>query len=325
MRTDGRGRVRLDVREEVAMAAGHDHGAGEASDRRILWTVALNVALTVAQIVGGALAGSVALAADALHNLNDALALVIVYVARRVSRRRADRRRTFGYERAQTVGATINLVALAVVGLFLAYESITRFFDPREVDGWTVVVLGGIALAVDVLTVVLLVSMRKGSSNVRAAFVHNLSDALASLAVVVGGIFILTLGWVWVDPLLSLLIVAYVAWQVVRMLPENVRILMESVPPGLDLDDVVAQIVAVDGVVDAHHLHVWMLDEERRALEAHVVIERPRVHDLERIKHDVKRRLRDELGVHHSTLEIEVDDGPEGAGHERSMIVQDAP
>ncbi len=305
------------------MAAGHEHGVSEASDRRILWTVALNVALTVAQIVGGVLAGSVALAADALHNLNDAMALVVVYVARRISRRRADHRRTFGYERAKTIGATVNLVALAVVGLFLAYESITRFFEPRDVDGWTVVVLGGVALVVDVLTVVLLISMRRGSSNVRAAFVHNLSDALASLAVVVGGTFILTLGWDWVDPLLSLLIVGYVAWQVVRMLPENLRILMESAPPGMDLGEVVATITSVDGVRDAHHLHVWLLDEERCALEAHVVIDRARAQELDRIKDDVRRRLRDDLDVAHSTLEVEFEGAADAAGHEEGLIARD--
>jgi cobalt-zinc-cadmium efflux system protein len=298
----------------------HRHEAGEASDLRILGAVALNFMLTAAQTVGGFLSGSVALVADALHNLNDALALVVVYVARRISRRSADRRRTFGYQRAQVVGATINLVALGVVGLFLAYESVERLFEPRLVDGWVMIALAGVALAVDVATVLILVSMRRGSLNVRAAFVHNLSDALASLGVLVGGVLILTASWHWVDSLLSLSIVGYIFWQVARMLPESVRVLMESTPVGLDLDEVVAEMTAVEGVEDAHHLHVWLLDENRCALEAHVVIGRGDVGRMDRIKSEIRGRLERRFGIAHTTLELELPETAGEAGHDTGMV-----
>jgi cobalt-zinc-cadmium efflux system protein len=295
----------------------HDHthrpDARAASDRRILVTVALNSLLTAAQVVGGFLSGSLALVADALHNLNDALALVVVYVARRISRRSADRYRTFGYQRAQIVGATINLVALGVVGLFLAYESVLRFFEPRAVDGWIMIVLAGVALVVDLATVLVLFSLRRGSLNLRAAFVHNLSDALASVGVLVGGVVILTLGWHWVDSLLSLMIVGYIFWQVAGMLPESVRVLMESAPSGIDLEAVVREIVEVEGVEDAHHLHVWLLDESRCALEAHVVVGRGHIQRMEEIKEDIRSRLGRRFDIAHSTLELEF---PETAGEE---------
>lgn len=298
---------------------GHEHGIGEASDRRILGTVALNVVLTVAQIAGGVVAGSVALVADALHNLNDAMALVIVWISRRISRRRPDRERTFGYRRAQVVGALVNLVALAVVGLFLGYESVLRFFEPRDVGGWTVIVLAGVALLVDVGTVLLLITMRKGNVNVRTAFVHNLADALASLAVLLGGIAIVMWDVDWVDPLLSLGIVAYIFWQVAQMLPETVRVLMESFPPGLDLEEVAAAIVEVDGVQDAHHLHAWMLDEEHGALEAHVVVARQDVPRMEAIKADVRQRI-EAFDIGHSTLEVEFPEAARGDDHDTSLI-----
>jgi len=303
------------------MPHAHDHGAEQASDRRIVLTVALNLALTVAQIVGGALAGSVALIADALHNLNDAMALVIVVVARRIGRRRADRMRTFGYRRARTVGALINLVALGVVALVLAYESILRFADPREVGGWTMIVVAGVALIVDVATVLLLAGMRKGGTDVRAAFVHNLADALASLAVMAGGAAILTLGWSWVDPALSLAIVGYVAWQVAAMLPETVRLLMESAPRDLDLERVAARLSEVSGVRDAHHLHAWMLDEDRCALEAHLVVERDAAPRLDELMREAHRWLRDEFGIHHATLEPEFPEVAAAGGHDTSLIV----
>lgn len=299
---------------------GHGDDLAEASDRRILGTVGLNLVLTVAQIVGGALSGSVALVADALHNLNDAMALVIVWIARRISRRRPDATRTFGYRRAQVVGAAVNLVALGVVGMFLAYESVLRFFDPRDVDGWTVIALGGVALAVDVATVLLLLSMRRGSVNVRAAFVHNLSDALASVAVVLGGVAVVTLDWDWVDPLLSLLIVGYIFYQVARMLPGVLSVLMESAPEDLDLQEVADAIAGVDGVEGAHHLHAWQLDEKRCALEAHVVIPRERAQAMDAVRAEVRRVLEERFGIGHSTLELEFPDTAEEAGHDRRLV-----
>lgn len=303
----------------MAQGQRHDHGVGEASDRRILGTVVLNVVLTVAQIVGGVLAGSVALVADALHNLNDAMALVIVWISRRISRRRADRERTFGYQRAQVIGALVNLVALGVVALFLGYESVLRFFEPRDVGGWTVIVLAGVALVVDVGTVLLLITMRKGNVNVRAAFAHNLSDAMASVAVLFGGIAIVVWGANWVDPLLSLGIVAYMLWQVATMLPETFRVLMESAPPGLDVEQVASAIMGVDGVQEAHHVHAWMIDEELFALEAHVVIAPEDLPRMEAIKAGVRERV-EAFGIGHSTLEVEVVDAARGADHDASLI-----
>lgn len=302
------------------MAHSHDHELEGLSDRRIAYTVALNVLLTVAEVIGGVVSGSVALVADALHNLNDAVALLIALFARRIARRQPDARRTFGYRRAEVVGGLINLVALAVVGVFLAYESVLRLFEPTDVGPWAIIIISGIALTVDVLTVVLLYAMRKGSVNLRAAFMHNLSDALASVAVLVGGVVILLSGVTWVDPLLSLLIVAYIFYQVAQLLPGAVRVLMESAPAGLDLDELVRRMQEVDGVRGVHHLHVWGLDEHDNALEAHVVIAREDALELERIKAGVKARLEGEFGVTHAVLEFEFEGAAGGPGHDTAVI-----
>ena len=302
------------------MAHSHDHELEGLSDRRIAYTVALNVLLTVAEIIGGVVSGSVALVADALHNLNDAVALLIALFARRIARRQPDARRTFGYRRAEVVGGLINLVALAVVGVFLAYESVLRFFEPTDIGPWAIIIISGIALTVDVLTVVLLYAMRKGSVNVRAAFMHNLSDALASVAVLVGGIAILLFDVTWIDPLLSLLIVAYIFWQVFQLLPGTVRLLMESAPEGLDVDNLVRQMQGVDGVEGVHHLHVWQLDEHENALEAHVVIAVEDAREMERVKAAVKNLLRNDFGVVHPMLEMELATTAEGPGHDTSVI-----
>jgi cobalt-zinc-cadmium efflux system protein len=292
--------------------AGHSHGltaANEvagASDARLLWTVVFNQLLTVAQVVAGIFSGSLALLSDAAHNFNDANALLIAYVARRISRRGANERYTFGYRRAELIGAMVNLTTLGVVGLYLVYEAVMRFFNPEPIVGWLMAAAAGLALVVDVATAALLWSMSRGSLNVRAAFVHNLTDALGSVAVLVGAAAIIWLGWTWVDPALTLLIAGYVLWQVATMLPQAMRILMEGTPPGMKLEDVAAAMAADPRVQDVHHLHVWQLDEGQVALEAHIVAG-PGLSagDRDGLRHDVKLMLTDRFRISHSTVEIE--------------------
>ena len=307
--------------------AGHSHGLtrGEevagVSDARLLWAVGLNQLLTVGQVVAGILSGSVALLSDAAHNFNDANALLIAYVARRISKKDANRRFTFGYRRAEMIGALINLTLLGVIGLYLVYEGIARIVQPKEVIGWVMAATAVLALIIDVGTAALLWSMSRGSLNVRAAFVHNIVDALGSVAVLIGAAAIIWLDWLWVDSAITLLIAGYVLWQVVKMLPQATRVLMEGTPPDLDLDSLLQELRAVDGVEGLHHVHVWELDEQHRALEAHVVIEKRRLADLESIKSRLKSCLKKDYGIHHSTLEFEMSDSNESDCDETAAIV----
>lgn len=305
---------------------GHSHGltrGGEmrqVSDSRLLWSVALNQVLTVAQIVAGIVSGSVALLSDAAHNFNDANALLIAYVARRISRKKASRRYTFGYRRAELIGAMINLTLLGAIGAYLIYEGVKRLIEPEPIIGWLMAAAAGLAIVVDVGTAVLLWAMSRGSLNVRAAFIHNLVDALASVAVLVGAAAIIWLDWTWVDPVLTLIIAGYVLWQVVTMLPQAARVLMEGSPEGLDFDALVERVQSLDGVEGLHHVHLWQLDENHRAIEAHVVIRPDRGEELEGIKRRVKRLLAEEFHVEHSTLELEYAGAAEQDGHDTSIV-----
>jgi len=158
----------------------HDHPPlpDEGGDRRLWIATGANILLTVAQIVAGLFSGSLALIADAIHNLSDAISLVLALVARRIARRPADAAMTFGYGRAEVVAALINYTTLITLSIWLAFEGVMRLFDPQDVEGWTVVIVAGIALAVDTLTAFLTLKMAKHSMNIRAAFLHNLADAL---------------------------------------------------------------------------------------------------------------------------------------------------
>lgn len=286
-------------------AHGHHHDAAATGDGRLAWAVAVNVLLTVAQIAGGLVSGSLALVADAVHNLSDAAALGIALFARRVARRGADARMTYGYRRAEIVAALINLTTLIVIGLYLVYEAVFRFFAPEPVAGWIVVIVAGVALAVDLVTAALTYAAARHSMNVRAAFLHNVADALGSVAVIVAGALVIWRGWTWVDPAATLLIAGYILWHGLVEIRACIRILMAAVPLGLELNELSAAVSAVDGVVGTHHLHVWQLDEREPFFEAHVVIEPGDAGRLETIKRAIKQVLRERFDITHATLEFE--------------------
>ena len=165
----------------------HYHIDPDAGDTRLVWAVAVNVGLTVAQVIGGILSGSLALIADALHNFSDAISLIIAVLARRIARRPADAGMSFGYGRAEIVAALVNYTTLTVLALYLIYEGIMRALNPQPIDGWLVVWIAVAALVVDLATAALTLAMSRRSMNIRAAFLHNLADALGSVAVIVAG------------------------------------------------------------------------------------------------------------------------------------------
>ena len=244
--------------------------------------------------------------ADALHNTNDAGALLIAYIARRIAKKGADEKFTFGYKRAELIGAMIQLTALIVVGLYLIYESTRRFFEPQLLQSSWIMAAAGGALVVDLVTVWLLRAMSKGSLNVKAAFLHNLTDAGASVAVLAGGAAIYWLNWSWVDSALTLIIAGYILFMSFGMLNRTSRILMEGTPPEINIAELVNALETISGIESVHHIHVWELNEHNMALEAHIVIQQQSdVEMLETIKSNSKTLLKDRFKIEHSTLEIE--------------------
>jgi cobalt-zinc-cadmium efflux system protein len=287
------------------MGHDHSHGADHLSDRRLLVAIVLNLLLTVVEAVAGLVSGSLALLADALHNFNDCGSLIIALVARRIGRRPSDDRQTFGYRRAEIIGALINLTALAVVGLLLVYEAVGRFFRPQEIDGWIVVGVAGVALVIDLATAALLLAMSRGNLNMRAAFLHNVGDALSSAGVIAAGAAILWYGANWVDPVATLIIAGFILWQSVSMMRRSIHILMQGAPADVDSGELIAELQSIPGIVEIHHLHVWELDEHERAMEAHVVVDEQHLARWAEIKREIKLRLGERFHIHHSTVEFE--------------------
>ncbi len=307
----------------------HDHAA-ESGETRLILALLINGLLTVAQIVGGVLAGSLALVADALHNLSDAGSLGVALIARRIARRPVDTLRTFGYQRAELIGALINLTALILIGLYLLYEAAVRYFNPQPIEGWLVVYLGELALVVDVATALLTYAGAKHSLNIRAAFLHNFADALGSVAVIAAGSLILLYGWTLADVICTVLIAAYVLYHGWNEIQQTVRILMQSTPLDIDLAELVHALESEPGIKGVHHVHVWQIDEHRRSLESHVVIDLKDASRIEEIKQRLKRKLAQRYQIRHSTLEFEFESADGGLAclieaHEPSLVCGHSP
>ena len=285
------------------MSGGHDHGAHQMSDTRLVWAVVVNVGLTAAQIIGGILSGSLALIADALHNFSDAASLGLALFARKIGRRPADKLMTFGYGRAEVIAALINLTTLIIVGLYLLIEAVNRYFDPQPVEGWTIVIVAGIALVIDIATAALVHKVVKGSLNIRAAFLHNVSDALASVGVIVAGTLILLYQLYIADLVMTVLIAAYVLYQGVSLLPKTIKLLMGAVPDDVEYDAIVQALREMPGVENLHHVHIWSLDEHARALEAHLVPASTSLEAFEAVKKDTRAMLQSRFSIDHATLE----------------------
>lgn len=297
---------------------GHSHGK-DASTTRLVLAIVFNAAITAAEVVAGIVAGSLTLLADAAHNASDTASMGVSLVARHVTGREPDRRRTFGYERAELIGAFINLVTLVVIALYLLVEAGQRFLEPHTIDGQLMLIVGVITLVGNVLTALVLYKPSKGSLNIESAFVHIVADALGSVAVILGGWLIASHGWTIVDPILTAAIAVYILVHSYEMLRETISILMESAPRDFPLDEMMRALEATNHVCDVHHVHVWRLNEDETALEAHVKVEEIDALDtLDALKRDLKQTLRAEYGIGHATLEIEYSACTDESGGERA-------
>ena len=255
------------------------------------------------EIVGGFLTDSLALLSDAGHMLSDSASLALALVAFWLADRPATSRRTFGYKRAEILAALANGVALVLIALWIVYESIGRFRDPPEVLGGWMLVIASIGLAVNLASGLLLAGARKGSLNMEAAYRHVLADLGGSLGVLLAAVIILTTGWLYADPLISVVIAVLIAggaWSVVR---DSLRVLLEATPEGIDADRVAARMLAQPHVVDVHDLHVWTITSGFPSLAAHVLVE-PGA-DCHATRRELEHVIEQEFGIDHTTLQVD--------------------
>ncbi|MFC8517315.1 cation diffusion facilitator family transporter [Streptomyces sp. NPDC057257] len=300
------------------MGAGHDHGHGHshapptgtaAAAYRGRLRVALSITLTVmvVEIVGGVLADSLALIADAAHMATDALGLGMALLAIHFANRPATGNRTFGYARAEILAALANCLLLLGVGGYVLYEAIQRFVTPADTEGGLTIVFGLIGLVANMISLTLLVRGQSESLNVRGAFLEVAADALGSLAVIVSALVILATGWQAADPIASLVIGLMIVPRTLKLLRETLDVLLETAPKGVDMAEVRAHILALDGVEDVHDLHAWTITSGMPVLSAHVVVRSEVLSAIghEKMLHELQECLGDHFDVEHCTFQLE--------------------
>jgi cobalt-zinc-cadmium efflux system protein len=266
-------------RREDSVSRSHDHGHGRLHDhgaprhdRAFAIGIALNIGFVAVEAFYGWKVGSLALLADAGHNLSDVAGLVLAWGGALAGRLRPDLRHTYGWKRASILAAFANALLLLVAMGSLAWEAAHRLSDPASVEGLTIMAVAGVGIVVNTATALLFMRGRENDLNIRGAFLHMAADALVSAGVVVAGGLVLWMGWHWIDPVVSLLIAAVIVWGTWSLLRQSLHLLFDGVPEGLELREVRALLESLPGVAGVHDLHVWAMGTTEIALTAHLVM-----------------------------------------------------
>jgi cobalt-zinc-cadmium efflux system protein len=245
----------------------HKH---EVKGKNLILSILLNLLITIAQVVGGIISGSLALISDALHNFSDVLSLIFSLVAHKLSRRKASINNTFGYKRAELIAAFINAITLIVVAFFLIYEASVRLFHPEPIQSTLVIWLAILGIVVNGGSVLLLKKDSEHNLNMKSAYLHLLTDMMASIAVLVGGLLMKFYSWFWVDSVMTLLIALYLIYVSYDLIKSATKMLMLFTPDYIDIKEIVREVHKIEGVSKLHHIHIWHLNDEELHLEAHL-------------------------------------------------------
>jgi len=289
--------------------------AADPRARRALWiALGANVGLLVVEVVGGFVFSSLALLADATHLASDVVGLAVALVAQLLVTRPASARRTFGLRRAEALGAQANGVLVLGVAVWIVVEAAQRLGHGRPVDGAGLLGVATVGLVVNAGATVVLARVAGTNLNLRAAWVHMLTDVASSLGAMAAGIGILAFSATWLDPAASLGVAALVAWSAWGVLRDTTNVLLEAAPRGVDVDEIERALFGEAGVEAVHHLHVWEVASDLPALSAHIVLgEVPSLHDAQVRGDELKTMLADRFGIEHRTLELECHECDDGA------------
>jgi len=302
----------------------HDHNHthhhhGDLKGRNLLISILLNIGITVAQVIGGLISGSLALLSDALHNFSDVLSLIVSYVANRLSKRKASNKKTFGYKRAEILAAFINASTLIVVAILLIIEAVERFQHPQEIASNLVIWLSIIAILGNGFSVILLKKDAEANMNMKSAYLHLFTDMMASVAVLVGGLLMQYFKMYWVDSVLTFAIALYLIWMGWDLLKNSTKVLMLFTPDSIPIQRIVDEINAFELVKNTHHVHVWQLNEDEIHLEAHIDFYKDiTLSKFDEILKAIETLVLDKYDINHVNIQPEY-----GKDDAKEVIVQD--
>ena len=298
---------------------GHSHSHTDLKGRNLLISIFLNIAITLAQVVGGLISGSLALLSDALHNFSDVLSLIISYVARMFGKKQASKKKTFGYKRAEIMAAFVNAATLVVVAIFLMKEAVERLFEPQAIESKLVIWLSVLGIAANGFSVLLLKKDSKENMNMRSAYLHLLTDMMASVAVLIGGILMSLYELYWVDAALTMLIGVYLIYMGYDLLKESTKVLMLFTPKSIVIQDIVESICTIEPVKNVHHVHIWQLNEDEIHMEAHIDFKQDiKLSEFDTILEEIEEHVYHKHGINHVNIQPEFN-----KCDSKSVIVQD--
>jgi len=285
-----------------------------------LISIVLNLVITIAQVIGGLISGSLALLSDALHNFSDVLSLVFSFFAHKLSKKKASVNQTFGYKRAELIAAFVNAITLIIVALFLVYGAIERFFNPQHIESELVIWLSILGIVVNGLSAFMLKNDADNNLNMKSAYLHLFTDMLASVAVLVGGLLMKYLQWFWVDSVLTLVIALYLLVVGFDLLKKSTQMLMLFTPTHIDVNTIINEVHKITGVNKLHHIHVWHLNDDELHLEAHLECQEDlKVSEFNTILQQIEHVLFDKFQINHINIQPEYNREEES----KDIIVQD--
>ena len=297
----------------------HSHGHSDLKGRNLVISIFLNILITVAQVVGGLLSGSLALLSDALHNFSDVISLIISYIANKLAKKKASFHKTFGYKRAEILAAFINASTLIIVAILLIIEAIDRFQNPQEIESNIVIWLSLIAILGNGFSVLLLKKDAETNMNMKSAYLHLLTDMMASVAVFIGGLLMKYYQLYWVDSILTFIIALYLIWMGFDLLKDSTKVLMLFTPDTVPIKKIVDEINAFDSIKNVHHVHVWQLNEDEIHLEAHIDFnENITLSQFDAVLHDIEDLVFNKYDINHVNIQPEY-----GKDDVKDVIVQD--
>jgi cobalt-zinc-cadmium efflux system protein len=297
----------------------HLHPGADLKSRNLIISIFLNIVITVAQVIGGLLSGSLSLLSDALHNFSDVVSLIISYIANRLSKREASLQKTFGYKRAEILAAFINAATLIIVAILLIIEAEKRFQNPQEIESNLVIYLSLVAILGNGFSVLLLKKDSEANMNMRSAYLHLLTDMMASIAVFIGGLLMKYYQLFWVDSALTFAIALYLIYMGYDLLKDAVKVLMLFTPDEILVEDIVKYIQQIGAIKNVHHVHIWQLNEDEIHLEAHIDFEEDiTLSQFDLILHEVEEMVFNNFGINHVNIQPEY-----GKCDTKEVIVQD--
>lgn len=284
---------------------GHHHDTSSMTDKKLFWSVFLNLSITIAEYLGGFISNSLALLSDATHNLNDSMAILISYVARKISKKQRDEKRTYGYKRVEILAAFLNTVFLIAIAIILIFEGIDKIMNPGEINGQLMLWVSVVGLAGNLITAILLFRDSKENLNIKATFVHIISDTLSSVMIIVGAIFIMKYNWYILDPIFTFVISTYILFQSFGLIKEISNILIQGKPADLNIEEIKKEIEQLNFVENVHHIHVWTTDGIDLYFEGHVSLTTNCEYALDSYIKKINEILEEKFSINHSTIQLE--------------------